>query len=135
MCGSSEDTWSSGLRRPPRITIKDLMMAIFGVIFSPVHYMYIIYIFRGSYPPPPILPGAKFTFRSSLAFSYIGSLLHNTRAVGVSQTLRRGTRKGIAELSLLVCATYIPQGGHHVGHRPTFYLISVLSHFSRFYSF
>ena len=27
-------------------------MAIFGVIFSPVHYMYIIYIFRGSYPPP-----------------------------------------------------------------------------------
>jgi len=50
----------------------------------------------------------------------LAALLHDTRAVCVSQTLRRVTRKGIRELSLLVCATYIPQGGHHVGHRPTF---------------
>ena len=48
-------------------------------------------------------------------------LLHNSRAVCVSQTLRRGTRKGITELSVLVCATYIRQGGHHVGHRPTLF--------------
>ena len=35
----------------------------------------------------------------SLAFSCTGSV---TQAVGVSQTLRRGTRNGITELSLLV---------------------------------
>ena len=29
------------------------------------------------------------------------------------------TRKAIRQLSLLVCATCIPQGGHQVGHRPT----------------
>jgi len=46
------------------------------------------------------------------------ALLHGTRAVGVSQTLRRGTRNGITELSHTVPSTW--QGGHHVGHRPTF---------------
>jgi len=50
----------------------------------------------------------------------LAALLHDTRAVGVSQILRRVTRNGIRELSLLVFATYILQGGHHVGHRPTF---------------
>jgi len=40
----------------------------------------------------------------------LAALLHGTRAVGVSQTLR-----GLAE-----GATYIQHGGHHVGHRPTF---------------
>jgi len=33
-------------------------------------------------------------------------LLHGTQAVGISQTLQHGTRKGIMELSLLVCAIY-----------------------------
>ena len=37
-------------------------------------------------------------------------LLHGTLVVGVSQTLRRLTEG----------ATYIWQGGHHVGHWPTF---------------
>jgi len=37
----------------------------------------------------------------------------STRLVGVSQTLRRSAEG----------ATYIRQGGHHVGHRPTFYLM------------
>jgi len=36
-----------------------------------------------------ILPGAKFTLRPSLAFSYIGSVSHGTRAAAVSQTLWR----------------------------------------------
>jgi len=49
--------------------------------------------------PGGILPGAKFTFRPSLAFSYMTALLHGTPAAGVSQTLRRGTRHGITELS------------------------------------
>jgi len=40
----------------------------------------------------------------------LAALLHGTRAVGVSQTLRRSAEGD----------TYIRQGGHHVGHRPTF---------------
>jgi len=43
-------------------------------------------------------------------FRALAALLHSTLVVGVSQTLRRGTEG----------ATYIRQGGHHVGHWPTF---------------
>jgi len=61
-------------------------------------------------PRNRILPGAKFTLRPSLALSYIDSLLHGTRPCrGVSQTLRRWSEG----------ATYIRQGGHHVGYWPT----------------
>ena len=38
-----------------------------------------------------LLPGTKFNLRPSLVFSYMAVLLHGTRAVGVSQTLRRCT--------------------------------------------
>ena len=31
-----------------------------------------------------------------------------------------------AEIDPVVCATYIPQGGHHVGHWPTFLVQFVL---------
>ena len=52
-------------------------------------------------------------------FRVLAALLHSTLVVGVSQTLRRWTwTKG---------ATYIQQGGHHVGHWPTF----LVSHCSR----
>jgi len=40
----------------------------------------------------------------------LAALLHGSRVVGVSQTLRRSAEG----------ATYIRLGGHHVGHRPTF---------------
>jgi len=40
----------------------------------------------------------------------LAALLHGTRAVGVSQTLRRGTKNGITELSLLV----ISNRGRHL---------------------
>ena len=43
-------------------------------------------------------------------FRVLAALLHGTLVVGVSETLRRGT-EGV---------TYIRQGGHHVGHWPTF---------------
>jgi len=43
-------------------------------------------------------------------FHVLAALLHGTPAVGVSQTLQRRTEG----------ATYIRQGGHHVGHLPTF---------------
>jgi len=43
-------------------------------------------------------------------FRVLAPLLHGTLVVCVSQTLRRWTEG----------ATYIPQGGHHVCHWPTF---------------
>jgi len=43
-------------------------------------------------------------------FRVLAELLNGTLVVGVSQTLRHWTE----------CATYIRQGGHHVGHWPTF---------------
>jgi len=80
--------------------------------------------FWGLLPCNAILLGAKFTLHPSLAFSYIGSLLRGTRTVGVSQTLRRGTRNRIMEVSLFVIFNrgrhLYSEGGHHVGHMPTF---------------
>jgi len=62
--------------------------------------------FWGLLRPNGIFPGAKFiNLHPSLAFSYI-ALLHGTRAVGVSQTLRHSAED----------ATYIQHGSHHVGH-------------------
>jgi len=43
-------------------------------------------------------------------FRVLAALMHGTLVVGISQTLQRW-RKG---------AAYIRQGGHHVGHWPTF---------------
>jgi len=43
-------------------------------------------------------------------FRVLAALLHGTPVVGVSQTLRCSTEGAI----------YIRQGGHHVGHWPTF---------------
>jgi len=43
-------------------------------------------------------------------FRVLAALLHDTLAVAVSQTLRHWTEGAI----------YIRQGGHHVGHWPTF---------------
>jgi len=49
----------------------------------------------------------------------LAALLHGTPVVYVSQSLQRVTRKGIRELLLLVCTTYILRGGRHVRHQPT----------------
>jgi len=43
-------------------------------------------------------------------FRVLAALLHGTQVVGIIQTLRHWTEG----------ATYIRQGGHHVGHWPTF---------------
>jgi len=48
-------------------------------------------------------------------FRVLAALLRCTLVVGVSQTFRRWTEG----------ATYIRQGGHHVGHWPTFLVINV----------
>jgi len=57
----------------------------------------------------------------------LAALLHGTPAAGVSQTLRRGSwYKEWNYGTFANGATYIRLGGHHVGHRPTFWLSSEL---------
>jgi len=89
---------------------------VYNVWPSPglVHHIH----FRGLLPPDGILPGAIFTLRSSLAFSYIGTLLHGTPAAGISQTAAWYTEWNYGTFA--EGATYIRLGGHHVGHQPTF---------------
>ena len=64
-----------------------------------VSWASILYIhFWGLLPPDGNLLRAKFTLHSILA-PILAALLHGTPAVGFSQTLWRGTRNGITELS------------------------------------
>ena len=49
-------------------------------------------------------------------FRVLAALLHSALVVDVSQTLRHWTEG----------ATYIRQGGHHVGHWPTFLVLFIL---------
>jgi len=63
-----------------------------------------IYIFGGTCPLTELCPVQNSHFvqvlRPSLAFFYIGSITaQHSIAAGVDQTLRRGTRNGITELS------------------------------------
>jgi len=76
----------------------EVTQTLHDVWLSPglVHY---IYIFGSSRPPDGSSLRAKFTFRPSLAFSYIGSVTARHSSKGVSQTLWHGTRNGITELS------------------------------------
>ena len=55
--------------------------------------------FRGLLPPDGILPRAKFTLRTNLAFSYTGTVTARHSSSGISQSLWRGTRNEITELS------------------------------------
>jgi len=55
----------------------------------------------------PVVWGTPANFNG---FCILAALLHGTPAVDVSQTLWRSTEG----------TTCIRQGGHHVGHRPTF---------------
>jgi len=71
---------------------------------------YTIYTFSEAPAPNGILPGANSLCVQVLRSPIFAALLHGTRVVGVSQTLRRSA-EGV---------TNIWQGGHHVGHRPRF---------------
>jgi len=48
-------------------------------------------------------------------FRILAALLHDSQVVSVSQTLQRWTEG----------ATYVRQGDHHVGHWPTFLILSL----------
>jgi len=80
-------------------------------MFGRLLHWYTTYTFLGLLSHG-ILPAAKFTLRPRLAFYYIGSITARHSSSSVSQSLRRSTRNGITGLS---------QGGHQVGHRPTFW--------------
>jgi len=70
-------------------------------------------------PPDRILPGVKFTLRPSLAFSYIRSVTvrHSSRGrqPNFAAWYKEWNYRTFAE-----GATCVRQGGHHLGHRPTF---------------
>ena len=58
-----------------------------------------LYIFGGSCPLTEFCPVQNSLYVQVLRSSILTALLHGTPAAGVSQTLRRGTRNGITELS------------------------------------
>jgi len=75
--------------------------------------------FWGLVPPNGILRTAKFTLRPSLAISYIGSVTARHLSSG-RQPKFAAWYKEWNYGTFADGATYIWQGGHHVGHRPTF---------------
>ena len=83
---------------------------------------YTIYTFPGLLPPPPdrILSGTKFTLRPSLAFAYIGSVYAARHSSSGRQPNFVASYKELNYGTFADGATYIRQGGHHVGHRLTF---------------
>ena len=83
-----------------------------------LHYIYIL----GALAPWQNFACCKIHFPSKSCSLILAPLLHGTPAAGVSQTLRRWTEG----------ATYIRQGGHQVGHWPTF-LVLCTKHDDWFY--
>ena len=88
-----------------------------------IHHIY-IFTFLGLVPRNGILPGAKFSLRQSLAFSYIGSVTAQHSSSGRQSNF-------VAWYKEWNYGTFTPRhfnrgrhlysdGGHHVGHRPTF---------------
>jgi len=76
-----------------------------------------IYTFWGSCPLTEFCQVQNSRYVQVLRSPILAALLQGTPAAGVSQTLRRGTRNGITELSQRAPSRL---GGHHVGHRSTF---------------
>ena len=72
--------------------------------------------------------GSLGTSANFKGFRVLAVLLHGTSVVGISQTLLHWTEG----------ATYIWQGGHHVGHRPRFLLphsVHPLNQYHYYYHF
>jgi len=70
-------------------------------------------------PSDRILPGVKFTLRTSLAFSYIGSVTAQRSSSGRQPNFAAWYKEWNYG-TFAESATYIWQGVHHVGHRPAF---------------
>ena len=87
-----------------------------------------VYIhFRALLRSDGILPGAEITLHPSLAFSYIGSvtarLSSSEHQPNIAVWYKEWNCRTFAEGT-----TYIWLGSHHVGHRPTFWFVTILSH-------
>ena len=83
--------------------------------------VYCIYIFGGSCP---VTEFCQVQYALCVQSYVLAALLHGTGDVGVSQTLRHGTRNGIMELSLFIIFhrrrhLYF-EGGHQVWRKPSF---------------
>jgi len=101
-----------------RRRLPDTNQTLHDVWPSPglLHY---IYICGAVLPPDGILPGAKFTLRPSLAFSYIGSITARHSGSGHQQNFAAWYKEW-NYTTFAAGATCIQLGGHHVGHSPTF---------------
>jgi len=90
---------------------------------------YTIYTFlEGSCPITEFCQVKNSLRVQALRSPIFAALLHGIWAMGISQTLRRGTRNGIAEIPLLVFnrgRRLYSEVGHHVVYRPTFYSIII----------
>jgi len=80
---------------------------------------YIIYTLLAALVPDRILPGAKLSLRPSLAFWYIGSVTARHSSSGRQPNFVEWYKEWNYG-TFADGATYIRQGGHHVGHRSTF---------------
>jgi len=76
------------------------------------HY---IYIFGGFLSPNGILPAAEFTLRSSLTFSYIGSVIVRHSSSGRQPNFVAWYKEWNYG-TFTDSATYIRLGSHHAGH-------------------
>jgi len=85
-----------------------------------------IYTFWRLLPPDGILPGARFTLRPSLAFSYIGSVTARHSSSGRQPNCAAWNTEW-NYVTFAEGATYIWLGGHRVRHPPTFYFLIAYS--------
>jgi len=92
---------------------------------------YNIYSFSGVLAPDGILSGAKFTLRPSLALSYVGSITARHSSRGHQRNFAAWYKEWDYR-TFAEGAAYIRLGGHHVGHRPTFYLSIICSYIAEF---
>ena len=85
---------ASLLQRRPSKRRSTKLCTMFGRLLGGTLYIH----FRGLLPRNGILPRAKFALVQILRSPVLAALLHGTRAVGVSESLRRRKRNGITEL-------------------------------------
>ena len=88
-------------------------------------------VFLGLWPPNGILHvRCKIHFGLSLTFFYIGSVTARHSSSGREPSFAAWYKEWNYG-TFIQSATYIRQGGHHVGHRPTFYSLFYVQCYGR----
>ena len=114
----------SAVQRVSRLAFVSAPTSKLYTTFGRLLGFYTTYSFSEALAPNGILPGAKFTLRPSLAFSYIGSVTARHSSSGRQPHI-------VAWYKEWNYGTFDPRhfnrgrhlysdGDHHVGHRPTF---------------